>query len=376
MTPEKLYKYKNFKLKSKHIYAKKKLENIMNNILLNKLYGGAVPVEIINTIDTFYDEEIKEMTGKDATEFNPEIMKVTNAFTEQLKTFVSILPSDNDETIQLITSLIDADSILNEEFKNIMKNNQIVDGNTEILLKIQKSLFNLQAKIIFSSLTKIDKVNITPLLEAFHTKFEAMNAYIQAQEDELKKNDSKSNPKISQQKLYNQQTDKIKKSKKRPKTKTNSRLGYGYIKSRLSRSRSDDESVPVPAPAPVPVSVPAPDAKSVTDANSQITTSAKLYDYFNDTTILLTLYLIATSKSIDNVEKLNSDNCSPKYDYNNGIFSDIFNIIVEKYKTHESINKYLNTQEKIDTIRYYLQNTTENICEIINKEDDDEDDDE
>jgi hypothetical protein len=404
MTPEKLYKYKNFKLKSKHIYAKKKLENIMNNILLNKLYGGAVPDEIIDKIDTFFTEEMNEMKGHNGTSFDPNINTVTIAFTEQLKDFVSILPSDNEETKKLLKSLIDADSTLNDEFKNIMKNNQIVDGNTEILLKIQKSLFNLQAKIIFSSLTKIDKVDISPLLKAFHTKFEAMNDYIQAQEDEFKKNNFK--PKISES--YNQRPDE-------KKSKTASMRIFNMFKNSESvpDAKSGPKSVPVPDAKSGPKSV--PDAKSgpdsgakseaksgakseaksgakseaksgaksgaksdpvpvsVTDAKSKIITSTDLYKYFKDVTILGSLFYIAVENKIGNFKKITADEYTNNdYKINNQIFSNIFDIIVNKYKSESSIKEYLNTDEKIDIIKYYLNNTTDNIGELINKEDDDD----
>ena len=366
MTPEKLYKYKNFKLKSKHIYAKKKLENIMNNILLNKLYGGAVPDEIIDKIDTFFTEEMNEMKGHNGTSFDPNINTVTIAFTEQLKDFVSILPSDNEETKKLLKSLIDADSTLNDEFKNIMKNNQIVDGNTEILLKIQKSLFNLQAKIIFSSLTKIDKVDISPLLKAFHTKFEAMNDYIQAQEDEFKKNNFK--PKISES--YNQRPDE-KKSKtasmrifnmfKNSESVPDAKSGpdSGAKSEAKSGAKSGAKSDPVPV--------------SVTDAKSKIITSTDLYKYFKDVTILGSLFYIAVENKIGNFKKITADEYTNNdYKINNQIFSNIFDIIVNKYKSESSIKEYLNTDEKIDIIKYYLNNTTDNIGELINKEDDDD----
>ena len=424
MTPEKLYKYKNFKLKSKHIYAKKKLENIMNNILLNKLYGGAVPDTITTQINKFFNEEmIEEKNGI----FDTNIDGVTDAFIQQLNHFDSILP-DNDESKHLLTTLISADTTLNNEFKQIkkiMKNGNIVDDNTGILLKIQKSLFNLQAKIIFSSLTKIDKVNIQPLLEAFYDKFEAMNAYIQAQEDEFKKSDSKSrilqskpipnNPQSNENKPK-KILDKIKKfsrsksrkksrsqlddksddelSKKvdavdtkqlKPVTRSKSKKKDTVDTIQLKPESKNKDTVDSKQLKPESKKKDAVDPKQLkpvarseskkkdTDDTKQlkpeIINSADLYKYFDDDSILEALLIVALNNSIEGVDNINSENYSKNTNkINNNFFSEIFNKIVEKYKDDKSLRSYLDTDEKIKTIKFYLNNTTENIPELIHKD--------
>jgi hypothetical protein len=54
------------------------------------------------------------------------------------------------------------------------------------LIKIQKNLFNLQVKIIFSKLKKVSKdVDITPLLSVINKKIFAMNNYMEEQEKEI-----------------------------------------------------------------------------------------------------------------------------------------------------------------------------------------------
>ena len=67
-----------------------------------------------------------------------------------------------------------------------LKNPEEVKKN---LLNIQKSLFNLQVKIIFSKLRKIKKSDINPLLNIINKKIEAMNSYIEEQENEFDKDD-------------------------------------------------------------------------------------------------------------------------------------------------------------------------------------------
>jgi hypothetical protein len=87
------------------------------------------------------------------------------------------------------TALIEADNKLVEEFGKFQDlSSEAYTGlakGAEVkkeLLKIQKSLFNLQVKIIFSQLRKIKTADITPILAAVTKKVEAMNSYIERQE--------------------------------------------------------------------------------------------------------------------------------------------------------------------------------------------------
>ena len=186
MTPDKLIKYRkgNFELKSKHIYAKQKLENIRDNILLSSnLVGGAKSAVIID-----YDvitKTIEDEITKDAniiTTFEPIKKKIF----EHLNT--------SQQSNPIVISLINADNELTKifnEFHDLKSNNTINDIFKKNLIKIQKNLFKLQVKIIFSNLKKIEGVNINQLLVVINKKIEMMNNYIENQDSMINEVNSK-----------------------------------------------------------------------------------------------------------------------------------------------------------------------------------------
>jgi hypothetical protein len=218
MTSDKLNKYKkgNFELKSKHIYAKKKLENIRDYILLShNLVGGAVPDQItemiINPKKNDYDDD--DEINIDHKSDKSDKVKYFQNLQEKIKTEM--------KTEKNVKLLIKSDNV---QFKNIMEADEdivkVFDdfinlsnmGNEKkgevgkLLFNIQKSLFNLQAKIIFSSLKKVDDIDVKPLLNVIEQKINAMNDYIDKQEKLFNEttNDENSEDKITYQKLdYN-----------------------------------------------------------------------------------------------------------------------------------------------------------------------------
>jgi len=179
MRPEKLDKYRNgnFELNSKHIFAQKNLENIRNYLLTtHNLFGGSnVPQPVKD--DIFNHSELYEKSDFEALE-------------NQIKTGMAGLPEllvKQDDPV--FNELMNADKQLIEEFNKYRdlasQNYDGLEKKEEVkkeLLKIQKSLFNLQVKIIFSKLRKIKNADITPLLNVINVKIETMNKYIEEQE--------------------------------------------------------------------------------------------------------------------------------------------------------------------------------------------------
>jgi hypothetical protein len=185
MTPDKLNKYRkgNFELKSKHIYAKKKLENIRDYILLshNLVGGGNVLIDYDNATK---DIEAKiNNDGKLITDFGP----IENTIKTHLKDHMQ------NENVQ---KLIFADKELTNTFSifyDAKSNSTINDTFKKNLINIQKNLFKLQVKIIFSNLKKIKGVDINPILDVINNKIEMMNKYIENQ-DLMINDENTSNP--------------------------------------------------------------------------------------------------------------------------------------------------------------------------------------
>ena len=196
MTPDKLIKYRkgNFELKSKHIYAKQKLENIRDNILLSSNLVGGAPASAPIPIN--YDDaakEINEIIDKDSDKLIQSFEPIEKKFNYYFKDYMY------DDHVK---SLIKADKELTNTFsdfykkKNFLVNNKFKDN----LIKIQKSLFKLQVKIIFSSLKKIDGIDINPILDVINTKIEMMNNYIEKQDSMI--NDEVQSATKDKQKQY------------------------------------------------------------------------------------------------------------------------------------------------------------------------------
>jgi len=177
MKIEKIEKYRkgNFVFTYKHLYAQKKLKHIRKLITskFNLVGGGREPVVAqLSKIEGFIKDDTVE-----------EIIK---NITNKMKDEDLLVESD-----QLVfKELMDADKALVKEFENYESlDSQNYDGLEnpnkvrEELLNIQKSLFNLQVKIIFSKLKKITKVDITPLLGVINNKINKMNNYIEKQEE-------------------------------------------------------------------------------------------------------------------------------------------------------------------------------------------------
>lgn len=177
MKIEKLEKYRkgNFVLKFEHLAAQRKLIHIRKLITrkFNLVGGGREPVvDKLSKIEGFIDE----------TSIDDIITKITSNMQDEG------LLVDADQ--QVFKELMAADRALVTEFKNYESlDSQNYNGLEnpekvkEELLNIQKSLFNLQVKIIFSKLKKITKVDITPLLSVINNKINRMNNYIEKQEE-------------------------------------------------------------------------------------------------------------------------------------------------------------------------------------------------
>lgn len=177
MKIEKLEKYRkgNFVFTYKHLYAQKKLKHIRKLITskFNLVGGGREPVvDQLSKIEGF----IKE----------PTVEGIIKNITNNMKDEGLLVESDQ----QVFKELMDADKALVKEFdfyESLGSENynglEKPEKVKEELLNIQKSLFNLQVKIIFSKLKKITKVDITPLLGVINNKINKMNNYIEKQEE-------------------------------------------------------------------------------------------------------------------------------------------------------------------------------------------------
>ena len=191
---KKLEKYKkgNFKLKEKHIYAQTKIKKIINHILNKNLIGGSNDItnirrRITDTVTTTLVDK-SSLTMADIEKYNAAIFKEYKTISRDL----------TDMERESLTQLIDADKALIGEFnkyQNLQSENyDNFDKPEEMrytLLKMQKSLFDLQIKILFKKANKINqKVNITPLLKVITDKIEAMNKHIESEEISIIPNDT------------------------------------------------------------------------------------------------------------------------------------------------------------------------------------------
>jgi hypothetical protein len=181
MNQEKLNKYRNgnFVLQNKHIYAKNRIKQIIKYIS-NKynLTGGAK----FTTVDAIKNN-INSKTDFYSTE---EFGDIQTSIANEMEKIPLLLVNNKDS---VFTDLMNADKELVTEFKKFVDiNNANFDGlankeeTKKQLLDMQKSLFNLQVKIIFSKLRKIKHVDITPLLKVINNKILKMNNYIEKQE--------------------------------------------------------------------------------------------------------------------------------------------------------------------------------------------------
>jgi len=182
MNQEKLNKYRNgnFVLQNKHIYAKNRIKQIIKYIS-NKynLTGGAK----FTTVDAIKNN-INSKTDFYSTE---EFGDIQTSIANEMEKIPLLLVNNKDS---VFTDLMKADEELVTEFKKFVDiNNANFDGlakkeeTKKQLLDMQKSLFNLQVKIIFSKLRKIKHVDITPLLNVINNKILKMNNYIKKQEE-------------------------------------------------------------------------------------------------------------------------------------------------------------------------------------------------
>ncbi len=226
MTPEKLDKYRNgnFKLKNKHIFAKKNLIKIRNYLLAtHTLVGGSVDsiVTTINNMDIIsgfdlnkenkykikndYDDDYTYETFNKSKKYEYEDSSEFKSLHDEITTLMdvennkSMLINKNDQAFK---DLIQADRELLDVFntyKELKTNDNYAgladpEGTKNQILDIQKNLFKLQVKIIFSKLRAIKKSNIIPLLSIINNKIVKMNSYIDAQEqkyDEIIESDNK-----------------------------------------------------------------------------------------------------------------------------------------------------------------------------------------
>jgi len=202
MTPDKLIKYRkgNFELKSKHIYAKQKLENIRDNILLSSnLVGGNLFKSATQKIDNKIEEEFIKKDRNTDIVFDD----IAKLIIETMETNKNNLLINNDEE-KVFKDLIKADTELTNVFNDYRNiDNQKYDNIDEadiiqkLLINIQKNLFKLQAKIIFSSLKKIKKANVTNLFTQINNKIELMNNYINKQEEKYNEKQDTSDAKAT-----------------------------------------------------------------------------------------------------------------------------------------------------------------------------------
>lgn len=205
MRPEKLEKYRNgnFELKSKHIFAQQNLKNIRNYMIntYDLIGGSGAPQAVIDKLG------FNEML--DGPQFD-DLQTIIKTGMAQLP---ELLVKSEDKVFE---ELMDADKQLIEEFykyKDLASQNyEGLDKKEQVkseLLKIQKSLFNLQVKIIFSKLRKIKHADITPLLGIINKKIEAMNNYIQEQENKFEEGTIEPNNVVPSSNVQQQSTSNV-----------------------------------------------------------------------------------------------------------------------------------------------------------------------
>jgi len=179
MKIEKLEKYRkgNFVLKHEHLTAQRKLIHIRNLITRRfNLVGGdrETVVEKLNLIKK--DEFMNDNTVADIiTDIKNNMQNEGLLVNSDQQVFEDLMNADKD----LVTEFKNYESLDSQNYNGLENPEKV----KEELLNIQKSLFNLQVKIIFSKLKKITKVDITPLLSVINNKINRMNNYIEKQEE-------------------------------------------------------------------------------------------------------------------------------------------------------------------------------------------------
>ena len=225
MKIEKFNKYMkgNFELKDKHIYAYNKLKKINNKLLTKYLIikqGGSenssVPASNDNKpaasnnnnkqiISIDFNNKKKKTLASDIEKLLEENKNdFSNEKINDILGFFNNKEIPNYEELQsAFNELMTADKNISIEFNNFK---QFLEGNKQFattdehqtiitnLLKIQKSMFDLQIKIIFNKLTKIDNAcketseckdigsHINSIIDVITKKVDAMNNYMEEQE--------------------------------------------------------------------------------------------------------------------------------------------------------------------------------------------------
>lgn len=209
MKISKLNKYRlgNFELKPKHIYAKNKLSLIANKIIkklnLLELKGGSAEhKQIRGNFSDIINNGLNTIKPDDIIDGNSNTIKDTlTKLTNEMNILVTSgnFPMTNEEK-EIFAHIIKADKDLAEIFDiltdllNNKSSNSFDESEKKALKKylfnIQKGLFNLQIKIIFRKIQKIDKVKFSPILEIIDRKITLMNNFI----DQAYDNDANMSP--------------------------------------------------------------------------------------------------------------------------------------------------------------------------------------
>lgn len=179
MKIEKLEKYRkgNFVLKHEHLTAQRKLIHIRNLITrrFNLVGGDRKPVveklNLINNDEFMNDNTVADIITNITSNMQDEGLLVD----ADQKVFEELMAADR----ALVTEFKNYESLDSQNYNGLENPEKV----KEELLNIQKSLFNLQVKIIFSKLKKITKVDITSLLSVINNKINKMNNYIEKQEE-------------------------------------------------------------------------------------------------------------------------------------------------------------------------------------------------
>jgi len=138
------------------------IKDNFNTFNSNNPYSNKEIDDLINLINTKYDEYVNS------------------------DQYITISKSGDTDKLLDIANMMDADKNLNEAFFNIYKHitdNEHLYKNAEevknLLIDIQKNLFNLQVKIIFNFMKKLDGVDLKPLLDAMNKKIKYMTNFIE-----------------------------------------------------------------------------------------------------------------------------------------------------------------------------------------------------
>ncbi len=192
MKIEKLNKCKlgNFELKPKHIYAKNKLNNIVNILIKKYINQSGGAQETVNK-NNLLEHINKNGDKSDNFYTEDDLTKLINHIRTQFQ-----LQNNDPTTIKELNlefdELMKIDKEMNDEFikaHDIYTSPLIVDADKvkQILIKIQKQLFNLQVNIIFTKLKKIKKIAILPIFKVLEKKIENMNTYMNKLSSEFDK---------------------------------------------------------------------------------------------------------------------------------------------------------------------------------------------